>query len=131
MATIFNTSSRGEVVIVSVEGPLALQSTAVGIADGHDNAANAIRVLVSDQLAKGVKKIVVDLLQCSGLDSSGIGSLVIAYTKTANGGGQLVLVVGPKTKVMEVLQMTRIVSIFKVFNSVDSAIQGLTESKTA
>jgi anti-sigma B factor antagonist len=131
VATTLNASSHEEVVVISVEGPLALGSSAVGISGAQDNAANAFRLVVSDQLAKGAKKIVVDLLECSGLDSSGIGSLVISYTKTANGGGQLVLVVAPKTKVMDVLQMTKIFSVFKVFDSVASAIQGLTESKTA
>lgn len=130
MATILNTSSQGEIVVISVEGLLTLGS-GVRVADETLDAPVAFRHLVLDQLAKGVKKMVVDLLLCSGFDSSGIGALVISYTKTANEGGQIVLVLGPKTRAMDQLQVTRMITIFKVFDSVATAIQGLTASKTA
>jgi anti-sigma B factor antagonist len=111
------TSTRDGVFIVSVTGYFSQDL-------GPD-----VRRIFDDQLGKGVKKMVMDLQKCSGIDSSGVGALAIVYMRAKSAGAQLVLA-ATKGRAMDVLTVSSIIKIFTVFDSVDGAIQSLTETKT-
>src|SRR5881275_2763659 len=80
-----------------------------------------MRDTVRDLLSKGNKKIVLNLGDVNYIDSSGIGELVSAFTTVTNGGGQLKLLNLTK-KIQELLSITKLLTVFQVFNDEKSAI---------
>jgi anti-sigma B factor antagonist len=64
-----------------------------------------LRDSVRDVLAKGSKKILLNLAQISYIDSSGIGEMVSAFTSVKNAGGELKLL-NLTQKVHDLLQIT-------------------------
>jgi anti-sigma B factor antagonist len=67
-------------------------------------------------LAKGSKKILLNLGNISYIDSSGIGELVSAFTSVKNAGGELKLLNLTK-KVHDLLQITKLYTVFDIWDS--------------
>ena len=82
----------------------------------------AIREVVRDLLARGRKKIVLDLADVDYIDSAGLGALVSAFTSVRNEGGDLKLVYLTK-KVQDLLQMTKLYTVFEIFDDETAAIK--------
>ena len=80
-----------------------------------------LRELVRDQLAKGNKRVLINLADVSYIDSSGIGELVSAYTAVSNQGGQLKLLNLTK-KVHDLLQITKLYTVFDIHDDEAKAI---------
>jgi anti-sigma B factor antagonist len=80
-----------------------------------------LRDAVHDALAKGSKRILLNLGDISYIDSSGIGELVSAYTTVRNQGGELKLLNLTK-KVHDLLQITKLYTVFDVKDDEASAI---------
>ncbi len=76
----------------------------------------AIRNTVRDILNTGGTKIVLNLADVNYIDSPGVGELVSTYTTVVNQGGQLKLLCLTK-KLEEVLAITRLLTVFQVFNN--------------
>ncbi len=74
------------------------------------------------ELSKGKKKIVVDLGEVSYIDSAGLGELVAAYT-SAKKQGATVKLANLTKKVNDLLDITRLSTVFETYNSVDEAIK--------
>jgi len=72
-----------------------------------------LRDTVRDLLAKGQKKILLNLADVNYIDSSGIGELVSAFTTVRNQGGDLKLLNLTK-KVHDLLQITKLYTVFDV-----------------
>jgi anti-sigma B factor antagonist len=81
-----------------------------------------LRDMVRDLLAKGSKKIVLNLAEVNYIDSSGIGELVSAFTTTKNHGGELKLLNLTK-KVNDLLQITKLYTVFDVKNDEADAVK--------
>jgi len=81
----------------------------------------ALREAVAEALEAGARNILADLSAVSTIDSSGIGELVSAYTSVSNRGGKLKLVNLPP-KVTDILQITQLISVFEVHDSLAEAI---------
>ena len=81
----------------------------------------AVRNTVKDVLKGGGKKIILNLSDVNYIDSSGIGELVSSYTTVTNQGGQLKLVNLTK-KIHELLAITKLLTVFQVFDSEQAAI---------
>jgi anti-sigma B factor antagonist len=81
----------------------------------------AVRNTVRDLLKNGGKKIVLNLHDVNYIDSSGIGELVSCYTTVTNQGGQLKLL-NLTSKIHELLQITKLLTVFQVFNDEKSAL---------
>ena len=79
------------------------------------------RNTVKDVLKGGGKKIILNLSDVNYIDSSGIGELVSSYTTVTNQGGQLKLVNLTK-KIHELLAITKLLTVFQVFDSEQAAI---------
>jgi anti-sigma B factor antagonist len=77
---------------------------------------------VQDLLSKGLKRIVLNLGEVNYVDSSGIGALVSALTAAKNQGGQLKLLNVTK-RVHDLLQITKLHSLFDVKNDEAAAVQ--------
>jgi len=80
-----------------------------------------LRDAVRDLLAKGHKKIVLNLGDISYMDSSGMGELVTAYTSVKNQGGELKLINLTK-KIEDLMQITKLVTVFDIYDDEAKAI---------
>ena len=87
----------------------------------------AIREVVRDLLARGRKKIVLDLADVDYIDSAGLGALVSAFTSVRNEGGDLKLVYLTK-KVQDLLQMTKLYTVFEIFDDETPAIKSFNQT---
>lgn len=81
----------------------------------------AVRNTVRDILKENGKKIILNLADVNYIDSSGIGELVSTYTTVTNAGGQLKLLSLTK-KIHELLQITKLLTVFQVFDSEEAAV---------
>jgi len=86
-----------------------------------------LRELIRDQLTKGNKRVLINLADVTYIDSSGIGELVSAYTAVSNQGGQLKLLNLTK-KVHDLLQITKLYTVFDVHNDEAKAIGSFEKS---
>ena len=80
-----------------------------------------LRDAVHDVLAKGSKKILLNLENINYIDSSGIGELVSGFTSVRNAGGELKLLNLTK-KVHDLLQITKLYTVFDIWDNEASAI---------
>jgi anti-sigma B factor antagonist len=83
--------------------------------------AGELREKVTQCAASGKNKIVLDLSQLDYIDSTGLGALVICYTtlKKQDGGVKLVNL---NKRNIELLLLTKLHTVFEVFNEVQDAV---------
>jgi anti-sigma B factor antagonist len=98
------------VTVVDMSGRITLGEGSVVLRD-------AIRELV----AKGQKKILLNLGDVTYIDSSGIGELVSAFTTVRNQGGELKLLNLTK-KVHDLLQITKLYTVFDIKDDETAAV---------
>ena len=98
------------VTVVELSGRITLGEGSVQLRDS-----------IRDLLAKGQKKILLNLGEVNYIDSSGIGELVSAYTTVRNQGGELKLLNLTK-KVHDLLQITKLYTVFDIKDDEASAI---------
>ncbi|MGH9640570.1 MAG: STAS domain-containing protein [Bryobacteraceae bacterium] len=101
----------GDVAVIDAAGRITL-------GEGASRFRDAIR----DLAAKGQKKLLLNLSEVSYIDSSGIGELVSGFTTLTNNGGQLKLV-GLSKRVKDLLQITKLYTVFEVFDDEAAAIR--------
>jgi anti-sigma B factor antagonist len=80
-----------------------------------------VRNTVRDILKEDGKKIILNLGDVNYIDSSGIGELVSTYTTVASSGGKMKLLNLTK-KIQELLAITKLLTVFHVFNDEQAAI---------
>jgi anti-sigma B factor antagonist len=73
-----------------------------------------VRDKISELLAAGKTRIVLDLGEVDYVDSTGLGTLVISYTQVQKAGGALKLARLNRRNV-ELLALTRLHTVFEVF----------------
>ena len=81
-----------------------------------------LRKTVRDLLEEGRTKIILNLGDVNYIDSSGIGELVSGFTAVRNRGGELKLLNLTK-KVHDLLQITKLFTVFDVFNEESMAVR--------
>jgi anti-sigma B factor antagonist len=109
MALSANTSTIDGVVVVHLSGAIFF---------GDESAS--LRVLVKDLLNKS-RRIVLDLGGVTYIDSGGLGTLVGLYASAQKIGGEIKLArVGRRAD--EVLQITKLITLFEVFDKAEDAI---------
>ena len=86
--------------------------------------SNQLRSKIKELLAQGKKRLVLDLGGVSYIDSAGLGTLVAAYTSTRNQGGDIRLA-SVTAKFGELLNITKLVTIFSVHDNVADAVKSL------
>jgi anti-sigma B factor antagonist len=82
-------------------------------------------VMVVDSVKKLLQlnpRVVLNLAEVNHIDSGGLGTLVSLYTSARNAGGALKLA-RLTQRVGDLLQLTKLVSIFEVFDNEQSAVQ--------
>jgi anti-sigma B factor antagonist len=68
------------------------------------------------------KKVIIDLGQVDWMNSTGLGILISSYTSLRNSGGELKLA-QVTDKIQSLLIITKLVSVFDSFDSVEEAIK--------
>jgi anti-sigma B factor antagonist len=89
----------------------------ITLGEGSVQLRDAIRELIG----KGQKNILLNLGDVNYIDSSGLGELVSAYTTAKNQGASLRLLNLTK-KVKDVLQLTKLYTVFDIYDDEASAI---------
>jgi anti-sigma B factor antagonist len=83
--------------------------------------SNALREGLKTVVAEGKKKVVLNMDNITFIDSAGLGTLVASHHSARNQGASLRLChLG--TKFQEVLQITKLMTIFEVYNTEPEAI---------
>jgi anti-sigma B factor antagonist len=86
----------------------------------------ALRATVKGLIAQGRTKIILNMNNVTMIDSAGLGALVTAYSSTKSGGGSLKLChLG--TKFTELLQITKLLTLFDVYPTQAEAIRSFSE----
>jgi anti-sigma B factor antagonist len=98
------------VIILDLSGRITLGEGSVQLRD-------AIRGLIG----KGKKKILLNLGDVNYIDSSGLGELVSAFTTAKNQQADVKLLNLTK-KVHDLLQLTKLVTVFDIYDDEASAI---------
>lgn len=111
MSIKLNSRQVGDVTVVDLAGRITL-------GEGSSTMRDALREL----LAKGNKKILLNLGEVSYIDSSGIGELVSAFTTVTNQGGELKLL-GLNKRVKDLLQITKLYTVFEVHDDESAAVR--------
>lgn len=115
MSMKVNTRQVDGVTILDLSGRITLGEGSVTLRD-----------TIRDLIAKGQKKILLNLAEISYLDSSGLGELVTAYTTTKNAGGEMKLLNLTK-KVQDLLQITKLYTVFDVKEDETSAVSSFSK----
>lgn len=101
----------GDVTVIDAAGRITL-----------GEGASAFRDAIRSFAAKGDKKLLLNLSEVSYIDSSGIGEMVSGFTTVTNGGGQLKLV-GLSKRVKDLLQITKLYTVFEAFDDEADAVR--------
>ncbi|HEV2247753.1 MAG TPA: STAS domain-containing protein [Terriglobia bacterium] len=84
--------------------------------------SSQLRSTIKQLLAQGKKRLVLDLADVSYIDSAGLGTLVAAYTSARNEGGDVRLV-GITKNFGELLNVTKLLTVFNVHDNVPDALK--------
>lgn len=89
--------------------------------------SGALREAVKNLLAAGKKKVVLNMADVTYIDSAGLGILVAAYVSAKTQEASIRLcALGNKFR--EVLQITRLLTIFEVYDTPAAAVASFHES---
>ena len=83
--------------------------------------SSTLRETVRDLFNSGERKILLNLSDVSYIDSSGLGELVSSYTTAANQGAKVKLL-NVQKKVSDLLQITKLYTVFDDFGDEASAV---------
>jgi anti-sigma B factor antagonist len=103
------------VTVVALDGRIVL---------GEES--NALREKVKSLLAEGKKKIVLNMDNITFIDSAGLGTLVASH-HTAKKEGASLRLCHLGSKFQEVLQITKLLTVFEVFDTEAAAVASFSQ----
>jgi anti-sigma B factor antagonist len=119
MALTVNTRRWGNVAILDLSGRITLgESTGI------------LRDEIRSLLSQGTKNIILDMGDVGYVDSAGLGELVGAYTTAANQGGAVKLL-RLQGKMIDLMQVTKLHTIFAIFDDEKQAVESFGAGATA
>jgi anti-sigma B factor antagonist len=104
------------ITVLEIEGRIVL---------GEES--NSFREKVKNLLASGKRKIVLNMSNVSYIDSAGLGTLVATFHSARSQGATLKLA-NLGTKFREVLQVTKLMTVFDTYESEAAAVQSFAKS---
>src|ERR1700746_1338685 len=110
MTVIMTNTEVYGVTVVTLEGRIVL---------GEES--NSLREKLKILLAEGKKKIVLNMANIKYIDSSGLGTLVAAHLSAKTQAASVRLCHLGK-KFHEVLQMTKLLTVFDVYDTEEAAV---------
>ena len=111
MSVKLTTRQVGDVTVVDAAGRITL-----------GEGASTFRDTLRDLASNGHKKLLLNLGEVSYIDSSGIGEMVSGFTTVTNQGGQVKLLNLTK-RVKDLLQITKLYTVFEVFDDEAAAVR--------
>ncbi len=111
MSLTIKTREKDGAVIVDLDGRLTL-----------GEATGMLRETIRDLVAKNKTNIVLNFKNLEYMDSAGLGELVSAYTSAKNAGGK-VKMVNMGGRAVDLLQVTRLMTLFELYDDEDAAIK--------
>jgi anti-sigma B factor antagonist len=108
----------GDITVISVRGTL----TSSDAAELHDT--------MTGLLDRGVRRAIFDLADLRYLDSLGLGELVACQLRAIKAKARLRLA-NPDKRVQDLLLITRLITVFDAYDSVDAALESFQEDETA
>ena len=115
---ITNRTLSDGIVVVDCAGRLVF---------GEETAA--LRDRVKALIAQG-SRIILNLAQVTYIDSGGLGTLVALYTTARNAGGAIKLA-HLTPRVGDLLQVTKLLTVFEVYNSEEEAVESFRKGVAA
>ena len=97
------------IAILDVNGRLAV------------GAASTLREKVTEEMAQGQNKVILNLKEVDYIDSTGLGTMVICYTTLSKAGGNLKLVHLNRRNI-ELLLLTKLSTVFQIFGDEQDAV---------
>jgi anti-sigma B factor antagonist len=119
MSLTAKTRQVGNVSIVDLNGKITL-----------GESAGVLRDELNSLLAMGRKSIIVNMANVTYVDSAGLGELVGKYTTATNQGGSIKLL-HLQNKMKDLLQITKLHTIFPIFEDEDAAVASFATGATA
>lgn len=101
----------GDVAIVDLSGRITL-----------GEGSGLLRTTIKELVNSGQKNILLNLKDVSYLDSAGLGEMVGGYATVTNAQGSIKLL-HPQAKVHDLLQITKLYTVFVPFNDEQEAIR--------
>ena len=102
--------SVGGVTVLDLNGKILL-------GEGDDVLRHTVRSLI----AGGTRKLLLNLADVPYVDSAGLGELVRCHTRMARAGGSVKLL-NLTARLQDLLQITKLVTVFETFESEDAAV---------
>ena len=98
------------ITVIDLEGRIALGDTSAKL---HQTLRDAVD--------GGKQQILINLAKVTGIDSSGLGTLVAGYTTVERAGGQLKLE-NLSERALELMTITKLFTVFEIHDNEDAAI---------
>ncbi|MHB1001824.1 MAG: STAS domain-containing protein [Armatimonadota bacterium] len=115
-----NTTTNNGVKIIHVAGEVDLYTV------------DSLQQVINRCLDSGARQLIIDLTETSYLDSSGLSALLMAYKILSSRSGVLYVVISKsKPAVGRVLEITRLDMVFKIFDSLEEALNDIKISQAA
>ena len=102
--------SNNGVTVLDLNGKILL-------GEGDD----VVRGKVRGVIAAGGRKLLLNLADVPYVDSAGLGELVRCHTRMVQAGGSVKLL-NLTARLQDLLQITKLVTVFETFESEDSAV---------
>jgi anti-sigma B factor antagonist len=77
---------------------------------------------LQNMLDKGENKVIINLEGIERMNSSGLGIMISAFTSFKNNGGEIFFV-KPNPMVQNLLKITKLDQVFRIFNSEDEVFK--------
>ena len=104
-----NERTLNDVTVLDIDGNLAREENA------------QFRTRVSTAINAGARKLILNLVGVSHMDSSGLGELISCYTSIQKLGGSIKLL-SPNHRLQNLLVITKLITVFETFDSESLAI---------
>lgn len=117
MSLSLKTRKAGDVVVLDLSGKLTIGEPVL-----------LLRETLRTQVSEGARKFILNLGEVNYIDSSGLGELVSSYTTIRNKSGDVKLL-KLTSKTRDLLQMTKLLTVFDVYDDEGEALAALKGQK--
>jgi len=88
------------------------------------DGANQLKHAIEEQLMSDIKWLIIDLADVPLMDSSAIGTIIMAFIKLKERNGKLVLLYAQKN-IIDVLNITKLNTLFEVYDNIQMALDSV------
>jgi len=119
MSLKINVRESANVVILDLVGRITIGEEAASLRD-----------TIKELIDGGQKNILLNLAEVSYIDSTGLGQFVGSFATVTSRGGQLKLL-NLQKKLQELMQITKLITVFESFTSESAAVRSFAAAATA